>query len=235
MDFGDESDFRADTVHGTSWGVRGRTPVALRLRQRQSFSAASAVVEAKGAHRFCAYGGARSRLSSCCGRRPLHLVPGSLPAHGKAILREYVATTEGMLTLHLLPGYPPDLNPDEAVQRRVKRNGTARRALQAGEKLRDTIEDQLAKPRQMSGLVGSFVRHMPVAKSCLGERNSGRHAILDAPNRHREMARLLPRLTRARLRNGIPPPGRASICRAPNRCSIVIEVIGQRHCSRSTA
>ena len=33
--FWDESDFRADTVHGKTWGVRGHTPVVQRPRQRQ--------------------------------------------------------------------------------------------------------------------------------------------------------------------------------------------------------
>ena len=34
--FWDESGFRADTVHGKTWGVRGQTPVVHRPGQRQS-------------------------------------------------------------------------------------------------------------------------------------------------------------------------------------------------------
>jgi transposase len=41
--FWDESGFRADTVHGRTWGVKGQTPVVERPGQRQSISAASAV------------------------------------------------------------------------------------------------------------------------------------------------------------------------------------------------
>jgi transposase len=65
--FWDESGFRADTVHGKTWGVRGQTPVVQRPGQRQSFSAASAV-NAKGAFWFCTYDGALNAelLSSCC-------------------------------------------------------------------------------------------------------------------------------------------------------------------------
>ncbi len=55
--FWDESGFRADTVHGKTWGVRGQTPVVHRPGQRQSISAASAV-NAKGAFWFCTYEGA---------------------------------------------------------------------------------------------------------------------------------------------------------------------------------
>ena len=49
--FWDESGFRADTVHGKTWAIRGRTPVVERSGQRQSISAASAV-SAKGGFWF---------------------------------------------------------------------------------------------------------------------------------------------------------------------------------------
>jgi transposase len=87
----------------------------------------------------------------------------SLPAHKKAIVREYVTATEGRLTLHFLPGYAPDLNPEELVWSHVKRTGTARRPLQQGEKLREKIEGRLAKLQQMPHLVRSFFRAPYVA------------------------------------------------------------------------
>ena len=46
--FWDESGFRADAVHGKTWGRKGQTPVVERPGQRQSISAASAV-NARGA------------------------------------------------------------------------------------------------------------------------------------------------------------------------------------------
>ena len=55
--FWDESGFRADSVHGKTWGARGQTPVVERPGQRQSVSAASAVT-AQGAFWFCMYEGA---------------------------------------------------------------------------------------------------------------------------------------------------------------------------------
>lgn len=64
--FWDESRFRADTVRGKTWGVRGQTPVVQRPGQRQSIGAASAV-NAKGAFRFCTYpGGSMANCSSRC-------------------------------------------------------------------------------------------------------------------------------------------------------------------------
>jgi transposase len=168
--FWDESGFRADTVHGKTWGVRGQTPVVQRPGQRQSISAASAV-NSKGGFWFCTYEGALNAelFVELLGemmkyrRKPLHLVLDSLPAHKTALVKKYVASTEGRLTLHFLPGYAPDLNPDELVWSHVKRTGTARRPLQKGEKLRDKIEAQLATLQKLPNLVRSFFKALSVA------------------------------------------------------------------------
>jgi transposase len=168
--FWDESGFRADTVHGKTWGVRGQTPVVQRPGQRQSISAASAV-NAKGAFWFCTYEGALNaelfiellRKMMRHRRRPVHLVLDSLPAHKKAVVREYAASTKGRLTLHFLPGYAPDLNPDELVWSHVKRTGAARRPLQKGEKLRSKIEEQLANLQKLPRLIRSFFKAPSVA------------------------------------------------------------------------
>ena len=168
--FWDESGFRADSVHGKTWGVRGQTPVVLRPGQRQSVSAASAV-NARGAFWFQVYQGALNAelfielLKRMMRRRkkPLHLIVDGLPAHKKASVRDYVKSTRGRLTLHFLPGYAPDLNPDELVWSHVKRTGTARRPLQAGERLDERIEAELAAVQRNPKLVRSFFQAPSVA------------------------------------------------------------------------
>ena len=163
--FWDESGFRADTVHGKTWGVRGETPVVQRPGQRQSISAASAV-NANGAFWFCTYEGALNaelfvgllQQMMKYRRKPVHLVLDGLPAHKTALVKKYVASTDGRLALHILPGYAPELNPDELVWSHVKRTGTARRPLLKGEKLRDKIEEQLANLKKMPDLVRSFFK-----------------------------------------------------------------------------
>lgn len=168
--FWDESGFRADTVHGKTWGVRGRTPVVYRPGERQSISAASAI-SANGGFWFCTYAGALNaelfvellRQMMRHRKKPVHLVLDSLPAHKKATVNEYVTSTQGKLTLHFLPGYAPDLNPDELVWSHVKRTGVARRPLRKGEKLRDKIEQQLAALQRTPALVRSFFNVPSVA------------------------------------------------------------------------
>jgi transposase len=161
--FWDESGFRADTVHGKTWGVKGQTPVVERPGQRQSISAASAV-NARGGFWYCTYqGGLNAELFIRLLRRmmrhrtkPVHLVVDGLPAHKTALVKAYVASTEGRLTLHFLPGYAPDLNPDEMVWSHMKRTGVARTPLRRGEKLKDKIEAQLAAIKKLPQLVRSF-------------------------------------------------------------------------------
>jgi len=168
--FWDESGFRADAVHGKTWAERGQTPVVSRPGQRQGVSAASAV-NAKGAFWFATYQGGLSGalfvelLKGLIHRRkkPLHLVVDGLPAHKNKVVKDYVASTNGRLTLHFLPGYAPDLNPDELVWSHAKRTGVARRPLQKGEKLEERVHDQLQAIADNPRLVRSFFKHPSVA------------------------------------------------------------------------
>ena len=168
--FWDESGFRADTVHGKTCGLRGQTPIVHRPGQRQSVSAASAV-GARGEFWFCTYTGGLNGelfidlLPQLMHRRkkPVRLILDGLPAHKRSIVRDYVASTNGKLSLHFLPGYAPDLNPDELVWSHVKRTGTARRPLQKGEQLRGRIDLELATVRDDPTLVRSFFHAPSVA------------------------------------------------------------------------
>ena len=95
--------------------------------------------------------------------KPVHLVIDGLPAHKKALVKEYVASTAGALTLHFLPGYAPDLNPDELVWSHAKRTGVARNPLRKGEKLKERVDAQLQALADDPALVRSFFRHPSVA------------------------------------------------------------------------
>ena len=91
------------------------------------------------------------------GRR-LHLVLEGLPAHKKAVVKDYVRSVGGKLTSHFLPGYAADLNPDELVWSHVKRTGTARNPLPKGEHPQDRIEAELLALQRDRPLVRSFLR-----------------------------------------------------------------------------
>jgi transposase len=168
--FWDESGFRADTVHGKTWGKKGVTPVIARPGQRQSISAASAV-NSKGGFWYSTYqGGLNAQLFVKLLKqmmrnrsKPVHLVVDGLPAHKTKLVKEYVASTNGRLTIHVLPGYAPELNPDELVWSHVKRTGVSRTPLRKGEKLSEKIQMQLAAIKKTPSLVRAFFKAPTVA------------------------------------------------------------------------
>lgn len=168
--FWDESGFRADAVSGTTWGAKGQTPVVAVPGQRQSVSAASALTT-KGAFWFATYRGGLTgeqfvdllRRMLRGRRKPLHLILDGLPAHKTKAVTQYVATLNGKLTLHYLPGYAPDLNPDELVWSYAKRTGTARRPLRKGETLEAQVTQQLTAMGRQPALLRSFFKHPSVA------------------------------------------------------------------------
>ena len=168
--FWDESGFRADAVQGRTWAVKGRRPVIEVPGTRQSVSAASAV-NAKGAFWFVTYkGGMTAELFVALlkhivrrRKRPLFIVLDSLPAHKAKMVQDYVISTNGRLELHFLPGYAPKLNPDELVWSYVKRTGTAKNPLAAGEKLQDRIEADLLAIQANPKLVRAFFKSPDVA------------------------------------------------------------------------
>ena len=75
------------------------------------------------------------------------LILDSLPAHKGKTVKHYVEWTNRKLELHFLPGYAPELNPDELVWNYMKRTGTARSPLKKGDSLHDRIDEQLFKIR----------------------------------------------------------------------------------------
>jgi transposase len=163
--FWDESGFRADSVQGRTWGVKGQTPIVHLPGARQTVSAASAV-NAKGGFWCATYkGGMNADLfigmlkAMMRGRKkPVFLILDSLPAHKAKIVGDYVASTKGKLEFHFLPGYAPELNPDEMVWNYMKRTGTARKPLAKGESLHDRIDVELLRIQENRALVRSFFR-----------------------------------------------------------------------------
>lgn len=168
--FWDESGFRADGVQGQTWGVQGETPVVAVPGRRQSISAASAV-NARGAFWFVTYPGALhapqfvnflQRLMKHR-KKPLTLILDSLPAHKGPLVRGYVDSLQGKLQLHYLPGYAPELNPDELVWNHMKRTGTAKKPLRKGDQMQARIEADLQAIQRNPKLVRSFFSAPSVA------------------------------------------------------------------------
>jgi transposase len=168
--FLDEAGVRSDQVLGRTWGARGVTPEVPTSGKRQSVNVISAVNKLGAfwaviftgflnAPRFIEFLAAFLRTR----RRPVFLVVDGHPAHTAKAVAQYVQSRKGRLELHFLPGYAPELNPDEFVWNHLKRQGVSKKPLKKGESLKARVADDLANIKKNRGLVRSFFRAPSVA------------------------------------------------------------------------
>ena len=168
--FLDEAGVRSDQVLGRTWGLRGKTPEVATSGRRQSVSAISAV-NARGAFWYEIY---TERLNASRflellkhfmrGRKsPVFLVLDGHPAHIAKAVAQYVQSLKGRLELHFLPGYAPELNPDEFVWNHLKGQGVSKKPLRKDESLRSRVQTDLAAIKSRPALVRSFFHAPSVA------------------------------------------------------------------------
>jgi transposase len=86
------------------------------------------------------------------------LVLDGHPAHRAKIVAADVQSLKGRLELHFLPGYAPDLNPDEFVWNHLRQNGVTKKPLKQNKQLKDRVEKDRAQIKRSSCLVRSFFR-----------------------------------------------------------------------------
>lgn len=163
--FGDEAGVRSDAHSGTTWAPKGRTPIVSTTGARFGLNVISAV-NRRGALRFmCVEGKVNAdvfieflgRLVESAGH-PVYLVVDGHPTHKAAKTRKFVESTKGRLKLFFLPGYSPDLNPDELVWNNLKSQGTGKRAITGPDQLKKLVVGHLRSMQKNADLVRSFYR-----------------------------------------------------------------------------
>lgn len=125
--FEDEAGVRSDHHAGTTWGIKGRTPVVRTTGARFSVNMISAITS-RGAMRFMTYAGKMKAPVFCeFLKRLIHNAPAKIflildghPVHRSLRVKKFVQATKGKLRLFFLPPYSPELNPDELVWNNVK-------------------------------------------------------------------------------------------------------------------
>ncbi len=170
MFFLDEAGIRSDVALARTWGLRGRTPVIPASGKRQQVSAISAVTP-RGAFWFDTFQGNlnanrfREFLIAFLRRRrhPVFLVVDGHPAHRAKLIASFVQEQRGRLELHFLPGYAPELNPDEFVWNYLRKTGISKEPLKENESLRRRVHLDLANVARRPALVRSFFRSATVA------------------------------------------------------------------------
>jgi transposase len=163
--FADEAGVRSDYHAGTTWAPVGRTPVVAATGDRFGVNLISAVT-AKGALRFAAYDGnlnAPTFIDFC--RRLLHDTPGPVvlvldghPVHRSNAVKQFAASTDGRLRLCFLPGYAPELNPDEWVWKNIKHDRIGRAGTSGPDDLKAKALAALHRLQRLPRLVRGFFR-----------------------------------------------------------------------------
>jgi len=161
--FADEAGIRSDYHAGTTWSPVGQTPVVKNTGARFSVNMISAV-SAKGALRFAVYEGstnAKAFINFC--RRLLHDAPGPVylivdghPAHRATATKQFAATTAGRLKLIFLPGYSPELNPDEWVWKNVNHDRLGKTGVTSKDDLKSKAVGALRRLQKRPRLVRAF-------------------------------------------------------------------------------
>ena len=132
--WGDEMGMRSDHQTGTTYGRKGETPVILGTGQRFRCNMIS-VITNRGKLYFMVYRkGFSARVFIAFLRRLVRQVDGTLflivdghPVHRSKEAKNWVAKQKGRVRLFYLPGYSPELNPDEVLNQDVKSNAVGRK------------------------------------------------------------------------------------------------------------
>jgi transposase len=145
--FLDEAGFTSEPNLGRTYGLKGETPTVTTTGQRQKVNAISAV-SAKGGFWSKVYTGMFNAgrfveflkdFRKGGGRGRVFLVVDGDPSHHAKLVKSYVQETRGMLELHFVPPYAPDLNPDEFVWQHAKTNGVSKKLLKQNESLKERV------------------------------------------------------------------------------------------------
>ena len=168
--FLDEAGVRSDNALMRTWAEKGKTPEVKTSGQRQSVNAISAI-NARGAFWYAVYTGRfnagrfKEFLQNFLkGKRsPVYLVVDGHPAHRARLISKFVQDLCGRLELHFLPGYAPDLNPDEFVWNDLRQRGTSKIPLRKNESLKARVENDLSAIKKDKARVKSFFKAPSVA------------------------------------------------------------------------
>jgi len=161
--FADEAGVRSDYHSGTTWGIRGQTPVVSATGARFGLNVIS-VVTRQGKMRFMVFNG---RLNGDLfiqflhrllygASHPIFLIVDGHPAHRAAAVKKFAASTEGKLRLFYLPTYSPELNPDEQVWNHLKNHTIGKQCLTSLEQMTKAVHAHLRSMQRKPSLIRSF-------------------------------------------------------------------------------
>lgn len=162
--FADEAGIRSDYHTGTTWAPIGETPVVAVTGSRFSFNMISAV-SPRGDFRFMIHEGTVDatvfkeflKRLMIGATKPVFVVVDGHSTHKAKLVKEYVASLNGMLKLFYLPPYSPHLNPDEQVWAHVKRQ-VSKQFVQDKEGMKKLALGALRRIQKLPAMVKLFFK-----------------------------------------------------------------------------
>ncbi|RJO68793.1 MAG: IS630 family transposase [Myxococcales bacterium] len=161
--WGDEMGLRSDHQAGTSYGRKGKTPVIPGTGKRFRCNMISTITN-RGTLRFMVFEGSfvsavfiefLKRLLKQSGRRIFLIVDGH-SAHVSRETKRWLAAHGERIEVFYLPGYSPELNPDELLNQDVKANALGRRRPRDKADLMANVRGYLRSTQKMPQIVRNF-------------------------------------------------------------------------------
>lgn len=163
--FADEAGLRSDYHTGTTWSLRGSTPVVHPTGKRFSLNMLSAI-SPRGELRFMVHEGSVNaevfltflKRLMIGATAPIFLIVDGHSIHKAKTIKDFVESTNGMLEIFYLPPYSPQLNPDETVWAHVKRT-VSRKIVEDFSDMKALVYSALRSIQRQPEKVRSFFRH----------------------------------------------------------------------------
>lgn len=167
--WGDEMGLRSDHQTGTSYGRRGQTPVVPGTGQRFRCNMISTITN-HGRLTFMVF---KKRFTADVmlkflrrllrnARRKLYLIVDGHPVHRSGKVKRWIAAHESQIRLILLPGYSPELNPDELLNQDVKSNALGRRRPGNQSEMICDVRSYLRSTQRRPDVVKNYFQHETV-------------------------------------------------------------------------
>lgn len=159
----DEMGIRSDYAAGRSYGRRGRTPVIPGTGKRFGCNMISAITNRdhlvfmvfKGRFVSKVFIEFLRRLRKQVGGRVV-VILDSHPVHKSADVRRWIQGTNGEMELFFLPGYSPELNPDEYLNNDVKTNAQGTERPRNQTEMLSNVRGYLRSTQRTPGTVAKY-------------------------------------------------------------------------------
>lgn len=176
----DETRVTNEVHNGRSYAPRGETPVVRESARRMKINLISAVTN-KGEVSFMTYPGKMTqskyllflaRLVEAAGGQKVYVIADNLRVHHGKRVKAWAAEHEGTIELHYIPSYSPELNPDEYLNRDLKKNVHGKRAPRSQAELKENVKAFMRMLQRCWWRVASYFNSSKLAY-CRTEGNVG--------------------------------------------------------------